>query len=281
MAQAQLANAQADLQRYAALARNEFASRQQLETQQAAVARLQGVLQADDAAIEEAEINLGYCVLRAPMDGRVGLRRVDPGNLIQANSTGQGILSVVQDQPIAVVFTLPDSELPRVRQAMARGPVPVLADSSDQGKELARGELLTTDNAVDAQSGTIGLKAQFDNPDRVLTPGQFVAVRLQADTARGTVVPHEAVQHGQQGLFVFLVMPDGTADRRNVELLFDDGGKAVLSKGVAAGEQVVVSGQARVGAGTRLAVRKPGEEQSPAGSSPGQAQGTQQRSARN
>lgn len=277
---AQLANAQADLQRYAALARSDFASRQQLETQQASVARLQGVLQADDAAIEEAQINLGYCVLHAPMDGRVGLRRVDPGNLVQANSTGVGILSLVQDQPIAVLFTLPDSELPRVREAMARGPVPVFADTSDQGKELARGELLTPDNAVDAQSGTIGLKAQFDNPDRALTPGQFVAVRLQVDTARGTVVPHEAVQHGQQGLFVFLVKPDGTADRRDVELLYDDGGKAVLSKGVAAGDQVVVSGQARVGTGTRLAVRKPGEDQPPAGGSPGQG-GNQQQSARN
>ena len=138
---------------------------------------------------------------------------------------------------------------------------------------------------MDAQSGTIGLKAQFDNPERTLTPGQFVAVRTQVDTARGTVIPHEAVQHGQQGLFVFLVKPDGTADRRDVELLYDDGGKAVLSKGVAAGDQVVVSGQTRVGAGTRLAVRKPGEAQAPAAGGAGQGgqrpQGSQTRSARN
>lgn len=257
--QAQLENAQADLRRYSTLARSDFASRQQVETQQASVARLQGVVAADDAAIEEAQINLSYCVLHAPMDGRVGLRRVDPGNLIQANMTGPGILSVVQDDPISVVFTLPESDLPRVRAAMARGSVPVLADSSDQQEaELARGALLTPDNAVDAASGTIALKAIFANRDNRLTPGQFVAVRLQADTARGVTVPHVAVQHGQDGLFVFAVKPDGTAERRDVQVTYDDGAVAVIGRGVAKGDKVVVSGQTRVGTGTRLAIREDG-----------------------
>ena len=253
--QAQLENAQADQRRYTTLARSEFASRQQVDTQTATVNRLQGVLAADDAAIEEAQINLGYTVVHASMDGRVGLRRVDPGNLVQANASGPGILSVVQDRPISVVFTLPEAELPRVKAAMASGPVPVLADTSDHAAELAHGTLLTPDNAVDAASGTIGLKATFDNADGALTPGQFVSIRLQSDTASGIAVPREAVQHAQDGLFVLTVKPDNTADRRAIELAFEDGKTAVVSKGLVEGDQVIVSGQSRVGAGTHLALR--------------------------
>ena len=250
--EAQLENAQADLKRYSSLARGDFASRQQVDTQQSSVARLQGVIAADDAAIEDAQLNLGFCVLHAPMDGRVGLRRVDPGNLIQANSSGAGILLVVQVHPIAVVFTLPESDLPRVRQEAARGELPVLADSSDGQDELARGTLLTADNAVSASSGTIQFKAIFANVDDRLTPGQFVSMRLQVETMRGVTVPHEAVQHGQQGLYVFTVKPDKTADRRDIQLAYDDGKAAVIAKGIDAGEQVIVSGQTRIGPGTHV-----------------------------
>jgi multidrug efflux system membrane fusion protein len=257
--QAQLENARLDQARYGALASRDFASRQQLDTQNATVNRLQGVVQADQASIEEAQINLGYCVLKSPLDGRVGLRRVDPGNLVQANASGPGLLSVVQDQPIAVVFTLPDSDLPRVRAAMAKGVLPVAADTSDQRQELARGALLTPDNSVDPASGTIALKAQFANADLALTPGQFVSVRLQVDTAHGVTVPHEAVQHGQDGLFVFAIKPDDTAERRTVEVAYDDGRVAVLDKGLADGERVVVAGQSRIGSGTKLAAHGPGE----------------------
>lgn len=217
--QAQLDNAQADLTRYSSLARSDFASRQQVETQQSTVARYQGVIAADDAAIEDAQLNLGFCVLHAPMDGRVGLRRVDPGNLIQANSTGPGILSVVQVHPVAVVFTLPEGDLPRVRAASARAPhepLVVLADSSDGRDELARGTLLTADNAVNAATGTIQFKATFPNEDDRLTPGQFVSTRLLINQSHGITIPHEAVQHGQNGLYVFTVKPDQTADRRDV-----------------------------------------------------------------
>ena len=252
--QAQLDNAQLDVKRYAALARSDFASRQQLDTQVSTVNRLQGVVAADDAAIEEAQINLEYCVVHAPMDGRVGLRRVDPGNLIQASATGTGIISLVQDHPISVVFTLPESNLPRVKAAQARGSVPVLADTSDQTAELARGTLLTTYNMVDTASGTIGAKAVFDNTNGALTPGQFVSVRLQSDVSKGLAVPRQAVQHGQDGLFVLLVKPDKTADRRVVEVAYDDGTTAVVSKGLGAGDQVIVSGQSRVSTGSRLAL---------------------------
>ena len=259
--QAQLENAQLDQRRYTTLARSDFASRQQVDTQAATVDRLQGVVAADNAAIEEAQINLGYTVVHSPLDGRVGLRRVDPGNLIQANATGPGLLSVVQIHPISVVFTLPERELPVIRAAMARGAVAVLADTSDSSKELARGVLLTTDNTVDTASGTIGLKATFDNPDGVLTPGQFVSVRLQSDVSKGVAVPREAVQHAQDGLFVLLVKPDKTADRRPVQVAYDDGTTAVIAKGIGAGDQVIVSGQSRVSNGTHLALpeQKPDE----------------------
>jgi len=210
------------------------------------------VLAADDAAIEEAQLNLGFCVLHAPMDGRVGLRRVDPGNLIQANSTGAGILSVVQVRPIAVLFTLPEGDLPRVREASTHGALAVLADSSDGRDQLARGTLLTADNAVNASSGTIQFKATFANDGDRLTPGQFVSTRLLVDTAHGVTIPHEAVQHGQSGLYVFTVKPDKTADRRDIQLSYDDGTTAVIGKGVNEGEQVVLSGQTRLGAGTRV-----------------------------
>ena len=268
--EAQLENAQADLKRYSSLARGDFASRQQVDTQQSAVARLQGVIAANDAAIADAQLNLGFCVLHAPMDGRVGLRRVDPGNLIQANSTGPGILLVVQVHPIAVVFTLPEGDLPRVRQARAQnGALPVLADSSDGQDELSRGTLLTADNAVNASSGTIQFKAIFANADDRLTPGQFVSTRLLVETMRGVTVPHEAVQHGQQGLYVFTVKPDKTVDRRDIQLAYDDGKTAVIGKGIDPGEQVIVSGQTRIGPGTRV---NPQEQQG------AQAQDAQNRS---
>lgn len=254
--QAQLENARADLKRYSTLAQRDFASRQQVDTQTASVARFQGVVAADDAEIEQAKINLGYCVLRAPLDGRVGLRRVDPGNLVQANGTGAGLLSVMQVTPISVVFTLPDSELPRVKRAMAKGAVAVLADSSDMKDELARGQLLTPDNAVDTSSGTIAARAEFQNADGALTPGQFVSVRVQVDVAAGVAVLHEAVQHSQGGLFVYTVKPDKTAERRDIEVTYDDGHTTVVGKGLDSGDQVVVSGQTRVGPGTKVATRE-------------------------
>ncbi len=254
--QAQLDNAKLDLQRYSSLAKGDFASRQQVDTQKASVARLQGVIASDDAAVEQARINLGFCVLRSPIAGRIGLRRVDPGNLIDANASGPGILSVVQEHPIAVLFTLPASDLAKIRQAMTRGPVPVLANGSGSGQDPARGRLLTPDNAVNAGSGTISLKAVFDNQDNRLTPGQYVSVRLQSGVARGVAVPHGAIQHGQEALFVYVVKPDDTAERKEVQVAYDDGTTAVLGSSIADGEQVVVSGQAKVGEGVKLASRQ-------------------------
>ena len=256
--QAQLTNAQADLQRYAALVQRDFASRQQYDTQVSTVARLQGVVASDQASIEEAEINLTYCVLKSPIDGRIGLRRVDPGNLVQANNA-TAIISVVQEQPISVIFTLPESDVPALRAAMAKGALPAIADTSDSAKQLARGTLLTPNNTVDPASGTIQLRAVFDNTDMALTPGQFVNIRLQTGTAHGVTVPHDAVQHGNDGLFVFTVKPDKTADRARVEVAYDDGAQAVVGKGLKDGDTVITSGQTRIGPGVKVAVHDPGQ----------------------
>lgn len=250
--QAQLVNAQADAQRYTALARSEFASRQQLETQQSTVARLQGAVQSDDASIQEAQIDLAYAVVHSPLNGRVSLRRVDPGNLIQANATGPGILSITQDHPISVVFTLPETDLPRVRAAMAKGQLPVLADMQGASTPV-RGMLLTPDNAINQGTGTMQFKALFDNQEDRLTPGQFVTTRLQVDVARGVTIPHDAVQHGQDGLFVFTVKPDKTVERHDIKLALDDGVHAVLQDGIKDGEQVVTAGQSRIGVGSHVA----------------------------
>ena len=254
--QAQLANAVADQQRYATLARSEFASRQQLETQQSTVAKLQGSIQSDDASIDDAKINLDYAVVRSPLDGRIGLRRVDPGNLIQANATGPGILYVTQVRPISVVFTLPQSDLDRVKTAMAKAALPVLA-TADGVPGPAHGVLQTPDNAINPGTGTIQFKALFPNTDERLTPGGFVTTQLQVGTATGVTIPHEAVQHSQDALFVFAIKADKTVERRDIKVQYDDGQNTVLQDGVKDGEQVVVAGQSRIGPGTKVSFGKP------------------------
>lgn len=256
--QAQLQNAQTDQRRYTSLARNDFASRQQVDTQNSAVGRLQGVIAADQAAIDEAQINLGFTVLRAPIAGRIGLRRVDPGNLVQANSTGPGIFSVVQEQPIAVIFSIPEADLPTVRDAMKRGPLVTLAEAPGSGRLLDKGVLRTTDNSVNSDSGTIQAKAEFPNGDMLLTPGQFVNLRLQVGTATGVVVPHLAIQHGQDGLFVFEIDGNKDVKRQDVAVTYDNGTQAVLASGIPAGATVITAGQSRVGNGTKVSFKEEG-----------------------
>ena len=256
--QAQLENAQLDLRRYTNLARTDFASRQQVDTQQAAVNKFQAAVAGDTAAMETASLNLSYCYILAPIDGRVSLRQVDPGNLVESASQATGIISITQDHPISVVFTLPEQQLPQVQAAMANGPLRVLADTSDGQTQLAEGTLLTPNNAVDINTGTVQFKATFANQDNKLWPGEFVNARLLVNTIRGAVtVPHIAVQHGQDGLFVFVVKQDDTVQQQDVTISYDDGTKAVVGKGVSSGEKVVTSGQSRLGQGTRVAVAPP------------------------
>ena len=228
--QAQLQNAQTDQKRYSALAQRDFASRQQVDTQNSTVNRYQGVISADQASIDEAKINLSYTVIKSPLDGKVGLRRVDPGNVVQANSTSTAIFSVVQEQPISVIFSLPETDLLTVRDAMRKGELPALADAPGSARVLDRGVLATTDNAINTDSGTIQIRANFPNADMLLTPGQFVNIRLQVGTATGVTVPHVAVQNGQDGLFVFEIDAGKTAKRQNVKVTYDDGKQAGVGR---------------------------------------------------
>ena len=250
--QVNLANAQRDLARYQSLMAKDFASRQQVDTQVAMVGQLTATVRGDDAAIAAAQLNLDFTNITSPISGRVGLRMVDPGNLIHATDAA-GIISVSQIHPIAVVFTLPQDNLPAIQAAMAKGTLPVFASASAGGAKLATGELMTVDNSIDQTTGTIKLKAKFANLDNMLWPGQFITVGLQLGTLTNIVaVPSTAVMHGPNGLFVYVVNPDQTVAVRPVEVKQDDGKFAVISKGLDEKVQVVTNGQSRLQNGTRV-----------------------------
>ena len=249
---ASLQSAQLDLARYTKLASSSYAPVQQVDDQRATVAKDQATIQADNAMIETAKINLGYATLRAPFDGRVGLYQIDIGNLVQANGTSP-ILTITQDKPIAVVVTLPEDQLPQVQDARARATLTVLVTDKDSGAPMATGTLMTPDNTIAAATGTIALKARFANDDDHLWPGQFVNTRLAVRVLQNAVtIPSIAVQHGPDGLFVFLVKPDASVAQVPVTVSYQDSGMSVISKGVAAGDTIVVSGQSRLSAGTRV-----------------------------
>jgi multidrug efflux system membrane fusion protein len=254
--EADLANARQDFSRYSALEQRAFASHQQVDTQRALVNRLTAMIAGDDAAIETAQLNLGYATITAPFDGRVGLRLVDPGNLVHANDTA-GIITLTQVRPISLVFTLPQQYLPAIVESMAQGKLPVIARSGDDQRELAQGTLLTPDNAIDPTTGTIKLKAQFANQDDRLWPGQFVEAALLVRTERQVVaVPSRAVQHGQNFLYVYVVKPDSTVQRQQVEGQ-DRGDVMVIAKGLDAGQELVLDGQSRLENGTLITATAP------------------------
>jgi multidrug efflux system membrane fusion protein len=267
--QAMLQNNKLDLARYASLARTNFASRQQLDTQQATVAQTTANLQGDEAAEATASLNLSFCNITSPIEGVVGLRQVDVGNLVHSTDTG-GIVTITQVEPISVVFTLPEEQLPAVRAAMAAGGTqggasggaagvahghapPVEAFTSDGGTKLSEGTLLTPSNTIDATTATIALKATFANTDRKLWPGQFVSARIQLDVLHDAVtVPAPAVQHGPDGLYVFLVKPDHTAVMQKVSLGYQGEGRVVITSGLQGGEDVITDGMVRVQSGQKV-----------------------------
>jgi membrane fusion protein, multidrug efflux system len=250
--EALLQSAQLDLRRFSTLAKSSFAPVQQVDDQRATVGKEVAALEADNAMIETAQINLGYCTIRAPFDGRVSLYQVDVGNLIQANGT-TGIISIDQDKPIAVVFTLPEAQLPRVQDARRKGALTVIVTDSDTETSLATGTLMTPNNAIDTTTGTISLKAQFPNEDDHLWPGQFVDARLEVETLHNAVtVPAIAVEHGPEGLYVFLVKPNDTVVQTPVQIGYQDNGLAVVTKGLAGNETVVMSGQSRLAPGGKV-----------------------------
>jgi multidrug efflux system membrane fusion protein len=265
--QAQLDNAKRDMARYMALSRTDYASRQQVDTQAAQVNTDTANIAADDAAIATAALNLSFCKITSPIDGVVGLRLVDIGNLIHATDA-TGIVTITQIHPIALVFTLPEEQLPAVRDAMDRQraqshdtsgnfdqrvPLPVLALTSDGGRVLSRGHLLTPNNSIDTTTGTITLKAEFDNTDNHLWPGQFVAAKMQLDIAHNALtLPPAAVQHGPDGLYVYVVNPDNTVRKQAVQVGYQDESTMQIKDGLGGGEIVVLSGQLRLQPGAKV-----------------------------
>lgn len=257
--EAMLANARGDLVRYADLAQSQVASRQRLELQRANVAQAEANVHGGDASIAAAQLNLDFTRITAPIEGRVGLRQIDPGNYIRAaDPASTGIVTIAQIHPIALIYTLPQDALPEVQQAMRQGKLQVLAYGSDDRTKLSEGELLTIDSAIDASTGTIKLKAVFANTDDNLWPGQFVNVRTQLSIRHGALtVPSAAVQRGPNGLYVFLVKPDSTAALQPIDVDQDDGQTAVVAKGLSGGERVVLAGQSRLSIGAKVLATEP------------------------
>jgi len=246
--EANLANANLDLQRYTKL--GEFATRQQTDTQRSTVAQLTAQIAADDAAIANAQTQLGYTAVKAPITGVAGLRQVDVGNIVNASSQ-TGIVTIAQIEPIAAIFTAPESQLPYINEAQARKPLKVMALATDGRKTLAEGQLSVVNNQVDTTSGTIRLKAVFDNKEHTLWPGQSIATRLLVSTLKDAiVVPDEAVQHGPNGLYAYAVNQDNKAELRTIKVAQSVDGRSVIESGLSPGERVVTAGQYRLQPGS-------------------------------
>ena len=246
--EANLANANLDLQRYTKL--GEFATRQQTDTQRSTVAQLTAQISADDAAISNAKTQLDYTQVKAPISGVVGLRQVDIGNIVNA-ATQSGIVSIAQVEPIAVIFTAPEDQLPYISEAQAVSPLKVIAITTDGKKVLAEGKLSVINNQVDTTSGTIRLKAVFDNKNHALWPGQSVSTRLLVKTLKdATVAPDEAIQHSTSGLYAYTVGPDNKAVMHKVKVSYSIDGRSVVEEGLSPGDVAITGGQFKVEPGT-------------------------------
>jgi multidrug efflux system membrane fusion protein len=253
--QAQLRDAQLNLQRYTALIPSGSIAQQQVDTQKALADQLEGTVRTDQAQIENARLQIAYCHITAPFDGRVGLRQVDPGNIVHA-ADANPMLILTQLQPIAVIFTLTEDVLPSVAQHMRKGTLEVDAFSRDDQTKLATGKLLTIDNQIDPTTGTAKLKAIFDNKDNALWPNQFVNADLLLETRKNsTVVPTAAILRGPQGTFVYAVNSDKTVQDRQVTVSLTQGDTTVISAGLNPGDTVVTDGQDKLQRGSRIEPR--------------------------
>lgn len=250
---AQLENARRDLQRYQTLYKQDSIARQQLDTQAALVRQYEGTIKSDQAAVDSARLQLDFSRITAPIAGRLGLRQVDQGNLISSGDAN-GLVVITQTQPIAVVFTLPETQLPEVLEQLRAGrQLPVQAYDRADTRRIATGQLETVDNQIDVATGTVKLKARFDNAEEALFPNQFVNVRLYVETRSGmTAIPNAAVQQGSAGAFVFLAQPDDTVAVRQVKLGAINGDWVAVNEGLQPGDKVVVEGMDRLRAGARI-----------------------------
>jgi len=256
--QATLRDAKLNYERYKGLLQNSGAmSQQQVDTQSATVDQLEGTVRTDQAAIDNAKLNLVYCHITSPISGRVGLRLVDPGNIVHATDTNP-LLVITQLQPIAVLFTLPEDQLPTVSQHMAKETLQVIAYSRDDQTKLATGKLLTIDNQIDQSTGTGKLKGVFENKDDALWPNQFVNIRLLLEIRKNsTVIPAAAVQRGPQGTYVFVTKPDNTVDIRPITIAFTQDNLSNIANGLSPNEVVVTDGQDKLQEGSKIEVRAP------------------------
>jgi multidrug efflux system membrane fusion protein len=258
--EALLANARLDLERYKTLFAQDSIAKQQVDTQASLVRQYEGALQVDRSQVQNARLQLGYTRITAPVGGRLGLRLVDPGNIVRA-ADQNGLVVITQLEPISVVFAVPQDAVPAVMQRLGAGErIPVAAWDREMKAKLAQGALASADNQVDPATGTVKLKAQFANEDGALFPNQFVNVRMTLDTLHDVIViPSAAVQRGAQGLFVYVVRPDSTVAQRTVKLGPGEGQRVSVSEGLAAGEVVVTDGMDRLrpGAAVQTSAQRP------------------------
>ena len=259
--QAQLRDVKLNVGRFAELVAQGIISQQQYDTQRALAEQLEGAVHVDQAQIDNAKLQIVYCHITAPVSGRIGLRQVDPGNMVHASDQNP-LLVITQLQPIAVIFTLPEDNLPSVASHLRRNPLPVEAYSRDDQTKLATGTLQTIDNLIDPSTGTGRLKAVFDNKDDALWPNQFVNVRLMLEVRNSsTVMPAAAIQRGPQGTYVYVAKSDKTVEVRPVSVALTQGNLAAIDRGISPGEVVVTDGQDKLQAGSKIEPR--------AGSAPG------------
>ena len=253
--QASLRDARLNFDRYTTLIPSGSIAQQQVDTQKATVDQLDGQVRTDQAQIDNAKLELVYCNITAPFTGRVGLRQVDPGNIVHAADTNP-MLILTQLQPIAVVFTLPEDQLPTVAQHMKNSTLLVEAYSRDNQIKLATGKLQTIDNQIDQTTGTAKLKAVFDNKDNQLWPNQFVNANLLLETQKkSTVLPTAAILRGPQGTFVYLVKPDKTVEARTVTIALTQGNTTAVASGLKPGDTVVTDGQDKLQTGSKIEAR--------------------------
>jgi multidrug efflux system membrane fusion protein len=260
--EANLANAKLDLHRYVSL--GEFATKQQTDTQNSTVQQLTAQIAGDVAAISNATTQLDYATIRAPLAGVTGFRLVDQGNIVNA-STQTGIVTIAQIEPIAVIFTAPEDQLQEIKAALASQPPKVIALSTDGKRALSTGTLSLINNQVDVSSGTIRLKAIFENKDHVLWPGQSVSTRLLVKTLKDAVViADDAIQHGSDGLYTFVVDQDNKANLRKIKVSQSVDGRSVVDDGLTPGQRVITAGQYRVQPGSLVSTAIAASEQAPA-----------------
>jgi len=249
---AQLASAKADLDRYELLAPQNLASKQTLDAQHALVAQLEAQIKGDQANIDNARTQLSYTTITAPIQGKTGIRRVDPGNNVHATDTN-GIVVVTQVQPIACIFTLPEEDLPTLNKSLEAGDVAVAALSRDGKTELDQGTIALIDNQIDQSTGTIRVKATFPNPHNALWPGEFINARVLVRTEHNALtVPSAAIQRGPDGMFAYVVKPDSTVEARLLKVGNENNDLTIITGGLKDGEQVVLSNQYRLAPGARV-----------------------------